>query len=130
MPPLARGDVYRLEFAAQDPARIGQMIPKWVVLLQGGHYWQMWPSRLVAVATSQPPIVAYPHFVRVNPGLPGGFDVESWIDCGDLLRIPRAQFTTARYKGHLSANAIGRIDDALQIGTGVLDGDTFLSLGP
>lgn len=110
--------------------RTGEMIPKWVVVLQGGRYWRSWPSPLVAVATSRPPIVAYPHFVRVGPGLPGGFDVESWIDCGDLLRIQRGEFSAARYMGHLSPDTIGRVDDALQIGTGVLDGDIFLNVGP
>jgi hypothetical protein len=125
MPALVRGAVYRLDIPSKDPARPG-VIPKWVVVLQGGHYWRNWPSVLFAVATSQPPVAEFPHFVRVPPGAPGGFAVTSWVDCDDLYRLSRTMFTPTSCQGQLDGDALAKVDDALTIGTGILDGDIYL----
>lgn len=127
---VARGDVYRLPFPyAQDPSQTTP-IDKWVVVLQGGRYWEGYQSILVAVATSRQPIRPYPHMIEVQVG-DGGFEVRSWIDCGDLYRLRRERFQgpEAVLKGRLGSTILEEIDDGLLVGTGIEDGSHFLMPG-
>lgn len=125
-PKLARGQVWYIDFPWPSDRNRTPPIKKYGLLLQAGAYWKHFPSLLVALATSEPPIVAYPHMVAVPAGT-AGLPAATWIDCGDLYRLNKDPYLTlAEYVGQLPASMMELVADALLIGTGTIDGADYL----
>jgi mRNA-degrading endonuclease toxin of MazEF toxin-antitoxin module len=126
-PKLARGQVWYIDFPYPLDANRTPPIKKYGVLLQAGPYWKHFPSLLVALITSQAPIVAYPHLVAIPAGT-GGLPDPSWVDCGDLYRLKKDPYLTmATYTGVLPEEYMHAVDDALQFGIGAIDGADYLA---
>jgi mRNA-degrading endonuclease toxin of MazEF toxin-antitoxin module len=94
-------------------------------VLTAGPYWKHFPSVLFALATSEPQTAAWPHMVFVPAG--EIFDKDSWIDCSNLYWLRKDPYlSNSEYKGQLDDDVMERVNDALQVGTGVEDGSQFL----
>jgi mRNA-degrading endonuclease toxin of MazEF toxin-antitoxin module len=125
-PKMARGQVWYIDFPWPLDRNRTPPIQKYGLLLQAGPYWRHFPSLLVALITSQSPIAPYPHMVAVPAG-EAGLPANSWVDCGDLYRLNKDPYITgAAFVGDLARDYMDQVDDALQFGTGIMDGADYL----
>jgi len=114
---FARGEIVHIEFPYPvDPAATGT-IRKYVVVLQGGAYWDWSRTLLVALITSQPQTRLWPHLAVIEP-VDSGLRERSYIDCGDLHRLRREILEAGNTIRHLSDGVMASVDRALVVGVG------------
>lgn len=113
--PLIRGHVYRIKIQADDPAKKGQMIDKYVVILQGRKEFQGRVRTTVVLATTTLSAQGKPWNVLVPKGTVKFWPEDTLITCLDVYALPVAEIKAGSLVGMLPDPVMADVAVALAV---------------
>jgi hypothetical protein len=119
---FARGEIVNIELEDPDDPSAKGPIRKYVVVLQGGAYWDASSRLLAALITSQPQTRLWPHLVVIEP-YESRLRERSYIDCGDVHRLRRSVLEAGNTVHTLGPDVMERVNRALVVGVGTITPD-------
>ncbi|MDI6772340.1 MAG: type II toxin-antitoxin system PemK/MazF family toxin [bacterium] len=114
--------MYKVRFPYTADPNYPEGKDKYALVLQAGPYFANYQTVTVVLLTSKVPATPYPTDVLVPTGTLAYLTAQdSMITCGQAHTVPKPLFEGAEYAGHLPAEYMAKVDEALAIGLGIVD---------
>jgi mRNA-degrading endonuclease toxin of MazEF toxin-antitoxin module len=119
--PLRRGDVYRIRFTQTSDPKQPHGKDKYVLVLQGGPYFEHYQTVSILLLTSEVPSRSYPTDVLIPAGTIPGLAMDSVVTCGQVFTVPKSDLEHQPFIGRVPENYIEQVDEALIVGLQIVD---------